>query len=152
MATTEGKEKKKPVFIQYEIFSRQTAQTMADDEVSEVKKTMLKNLERRLGLVSYAAKQTGITREQHYHWMETDPHYKKQVETLDAAMLDYAEARLLAFVKEMDWRAISFLLMTKGQVRGYGKYRNEKSIAGKDARSLFLHSTNPNAEEIIRLI
>ncbi len=121
-------------FMQEETFA--AVQLLKESEMdsatlSRVKRTMLRNLERTLGVVGYAAKLTGISRRTHYKWMRTDVEYKERVEALNELLLDYAESRLFSYVQKHDFRAITFLLQTKGKSRGYTKYRNKKDEKGE---------------------
>jgi hypothetical protein len=117
--------KRKTTFSQKETFTL-LEQAREDTEVSakftKIQQKMLYNLERRLGIVAYAARDTGINRHTHYKWLTNNPDYRRMVELLNELLLDYAESRLLSFIKRNDFRAIMYLLQTKGKNRGYSRY------------------------------
>lgn len=115
-------------FSQEETFSAQPLNQGGDNtpfSSSPIKQKMLVNLEKHLGIVSYAAKETGIHRSTHYVWLDADGEYRKAVEELTQTLLDYAEARLFDLVRKRDLKAIEFLLSTRGRSRGYGKFKND---------------------------
>lgn len=83
------------------------------------KKAMLAALEKSLGVVTTAARQVGIERTTHYHWMNEDEEYKRAVESLDDVALDFAESKLHSLIQNEDTAATIFYLKTKGKKRGY---------------------------------
>lgn len=92
----------------------------ASKQTSAVRKrSMLKALEKSLGVVTTAAKSAGIDRQTHYNWMEKDPKYKAAVESIGDITLDFAESQLHKRMKEGSDAAIIFHLKTKGKKRGY---------------------------------
>jgi hypothetical protein len=91
------------------------------------KKAMIAALESSLGVVSPACQRTGVSRAQHYKWLNTDGDYRKQVESIAGIALDFAESELHAKIKSGDTTSIIFYLKTKGKGRGYVE-RVEKDI------------------------
>jgi len=83
------------------------------------KKIFFEALKEQLGIVTAAAKQTGINRTTHYKWMNQDPDYKIQVEAIDDLVLDFAENALFKLMKEKNTASIIFFLKCKGKLRGY---------------------------------
>lgn len=83
------------------------------------KRSMLKALEKSLGVVTTAAKSAGIDRQTHYNWMEKDPKYKAAVESISDIALDFAESQLHENMKRGSDAATIFYLKTKGKRRGY---------------------------------
>jgi hypothetical protein len=83
------------------------------------KKRMLEALEKSLGIVTTAAKVTGIDRSIHYDWMKNDIEYRSSVEALSDMTLDFAESQLHKQIKEGNTTATIFYLKTKGKKRGY---------------------------------
>jgi hypothetical protein len=83
------------------------------------KTTMLQALVKKLGIVTEAAKDAGISRNTHYEWLKHDPEYKQQVDDLDNITLDFVEGALHSKIKDGDTTAIIFFLKTKGKRRGY---------------------------------
>lgn len=89
------------------------------DRFDKNKKAFLKALENCLGVVSDAARQTKLSRASHYLWVQEDEAYRKAVEEIMEARLDFAESRMLKGIKDGNERLITFFLRTKGKARGY---------------------------------
>lgn len=103
------------------------------------KLNMLEALKRSLGIISTAAKQTGISRDSHYNWMANDPHYEHAVKMIQDAAIDFVESKLfelingvtmvlpgkkgakdqMVYTKEPNVAAAIFYLKTKAKHRGY---------------------------------
>lgn len=83
------------------------------------KKAMVDALEKTLGVVTFACKQVGIGRTQHYEWLKKDPEYKEAVESIKDICLDFAESQLHKQIKEGNTTATIFYLKTQGKQRGY---------------------------------
>lgn len=83
------------------------------------KKKMIDALVKHMGIVFPAAKEVGIDRATHSHWMAQDPNYKKAVDSIAETVLDYGEAALMDCVKQKEFPAIKYLLSCKGKQRGY---------------------------------
>jgi hypothetical protein len=94
-------------------------------EFSPEKALMIIAMERYCGIVSYAAKYAGISRQTHYNWMASDNVYKTAIEKVSEAMLDIAEMRLCNYVVNADLKAIKFYLLTKGRKRGYSMHKQD---------------------------
>jgi len=82
------------------------------------KKIFLEALKEQLGVVTSAAKQTGISRMAHYKWMK-DPEYAEEVNKIDDLVLDFAENALFKLMQDKNTAAIIFFLKCKGKKRGY---------------------------------
>jgi hypothetical protein len=83
------------------------------------KQAMLQALEKSLGVVTTAARQTGIDRGTHYNWLKEDAEYKEAVESIEDIALDFAETKLHTLIQNEDTAATIFYLKTKGKRRGY---------------------------------
>lgn len=119
------------------------------NNTEQQKKSMLDALEKNLGIVTNAAKQVGIGRTTHYLWMNTDEDYKKSVEEIEHAALDFAESKLferiqgvemakigadgepISYTLPPDTTAIIFYLKTKGKKRGYIERQEITGAEGK---------------------
>jgi hypothetical protein len=83
------------------------------------KKLMLEALKEQLGIITAAAKQTGIDRRTHYRWLVEDPEYKARVEEIPDMVIDFAENALFKLMQEKNPTAIIFFLKTHAKHRGY---------------------------------
>lgn len=87
---------------------------------TEGKAEMLQCLERRLGVVTNACKEAGVSRSQFYEWKKNDPEFAKAVEDIQEVALDFVETKLFKNIDLGDTSSILFYLRTKGTKRGYG--------------------------------
>jgi len=87
--------------------------------LSGKKKIMFEALQSQLGIVTAAAKQTGIDRRTHYKWLKADENYKFWIEQVPDLCLDFVENALFKNIKEGKTAEIIFYLKTKGKKRGY---------------------------------
>lgn len=83
------------------------------------KKAMLEALEKTLGIVTPACEMVGISRQTHYRWLEEDPEYKANVQSMDDLALDFAETALHEQIKDGTPSSTMFYLKTKGKKRGF---------------------------------
>lgn len=88
-------------------------------DTPERKASMIDALTRFLGVVVYACLETGVSRATHYLWMQNDPEYFNEVNSIADTAVDYVEGRLLDNIKHGDTTAAIFYLKTKGKHRGY---------------------------------
>lgn len=80
----------------------------------------LNALENARGLVSLAAKMSGVSRITHYSWLKKYPEYVERVNEITDRNLDEVENVLLEKIfNDRDTTAIIFYLKTKGKARGY---------------------------------
>ena len=94
---------------------------------------MLKSLEKRLGIVTHAAKDAGISRSTHYEWMDSDSEYKSAVDALEDVALDFAEGCLFDQMKDGTPASTIFYLKYRARKRGYV---DRKEITGADGAPL----------------
>tara|TARA_R110000737_G_scaffold344627_1_gene372001 strand:- start:17 stop:379 length:363 start_codon:yes stop_codon:yes gene_type:complete len=84
------------------------------------KESMLKALEKSLGIVTVACNNVEIHRSTFYKWMNEDEEFAKQVKDIDNIALDFAESHLHKQIREYNSTAATiFYLKTKGKKRGY---------------------------------
>lgn len=84
------------------------------------KAELLQCLERRLGVVTNACKDAGVSRSQYYEWKKNDPEFAAAVEEIQDVALDFVETKLFSNINLGDTSSILFYLRTKGIKRGYG--------------------------------
>lgn len=94
------------------------------------KKLMLEALEKSLGVVTTACRATGISRTQHYEWLQQDEKYAAACRELEEVALDFAESKLHGLINNSDTAATIFYLKTKGKRRGYIE-RQEVDVTDK---------------------
>lgn len=104
-----------------------------NQQLSTLKKAMIEALEKSLGIVTTAAKITGIDRSTHYGWLKDDPVYKERVEDIGDIALDFAESKLHKQIENGEVSSTIFYLKTKGKRRGYVE-RTENEISGPDGK------------------
>ena len=80
---------------------------------------MIEALEKTLGIVTPACEMVGISRQTHYRWLEEDPEYKANVQSMDDLALDFAETALHEQIKDGTPSSTMFYLKTKGKKRGF---------------------------------
>ncbi len=90
-----------------------------EDRIFKQQAAMLQALESSAGNVSKACKAIKISRQTHYDWLDKYDNYKKGVEEITEALIDFGETALLKNMKKGDTTAIIFFLKTKGKNRGY---------------------------------
>ncbi len=84
-----------------------------------LKKQLVESLEKSLGVVTTACKQTGVNRSTFYEWYNKDEEFKKAVDDIGNVALDFAESQLHKQIKDGNSTATIFYLKTKGKKRGY---------------------------------
>ena len=84
-----------------------------------LKKELLFSLTKTLGIVSSACETLGISRTTYYKYYNEDAEYKKQVDDIGEATIDFAESKLFELIKSGNTAATIFFLKTKGKKRGY---------------------------------
>lgn len=89
------------------------------EQTEHNKRALLNALEKSLGVVTTACKQTGLSRTQFYEWLKTDEEFRKQVDDIQNVALDFAESQLHKQIGDGSTSATIFYLKTKGKGRGY---------------------------------
>lgn len=85
----------------------------------ENKKNLIIALEKSLGVVTYACKDVGISRNQFYVYYRTDEDFKLAVDDISNITLDFVEHQLLKSIGEGNQASIAFYMKYKGKSRGY---------------------------------
>ena len=83
------------------------------------KETLLKALEKSLGVVTIACKKADIPRSTYYKWLKDDEEFRQQVQEIENVALDFAESQLHQQIQDNSTAATIFFLKTKGTSRGY---------------------------------
>lgn len=71
------------------------------------------------GIVSKAAKETGINSAYHYRWLMEDEAYKARVAAVEEEVLDWVEGKFHENLDRKDTISMIFYLKTKAKRRGY---------------------------------
>jgi len=91
------------------------------NKTEQHKKAIIKALENSLGVVTDACKKVGVGRTTFYDWLNNDPEFKKEVESITDYAIDYVESKLYNLIEKEDTTATIFYLKTKGRKRGYSE-------------------------------
>jgi|TARA_R100001480_G_scaffold45791_1_gene59073 hypothetical protein len=83
------------------------------------KESMLKALEKSLGVVTVACRKTDIPRSTFYKWLNEDEDFAVKVREIENIALDFAESQLHEQIGNANTAATIFYLKTKGKKRGY---------------------------------
>jgi len=83
------------------------------------KESILKALEKSLGIVTVACKKTETPRSTFYKWLNEDEDFANQVKDIENIALDFAESQLHQQIGNNNTTATIFYLKTKGKKRGY---------------------------------
>lgn len=83
------------------------------------KETLLKALEKSLGVVTTACQKTDVSRATYYRWLEEDEEFATQAKAIQDVALDFAESKLFEQIQDGSTAATIFYLKTKGKRRGY---------------------------------
>lgn len=94
------------------------------------KRGMIEALKKTLGIVTTAAAQVNISRNTHYTWMQEDPDYKAEVNSISDMAIDFAESSLHVQIQDGNTTATIFYLKTKGKERGYVERQEITGING----------------------
>lgn len=117
-----------------------------EKKVALTKRKMIEALERSLGIVTPAAKEVGISRQQFYVYYNTDPEFKKAVDEIDTMTTDFVENQLFKKIKEGSEKSIMFYMKYKGRKRGYDS-TIDVNLTGGDASITVIKLTSNKKED-----
>lgn len=80
---------------------------------------MIDAMERSLGIVTTASKLCGVSRSQHYEWMQNDPQYMRNINEVAEMAKDFVESQLYDQIKNGSTTATIFYMKCKMRERGY---------------------------------
>ena len=83
------------------------------------KESILEALEKSLGVVTVACKQSDVPRSTYYKWLNEDEEFAKAVKDIENIALDFGESQLHKQIGDGNTSATIFFLKTKGKKRGY---------------------------------
>jgi len=83
------------------------------------KESILKALEKNLGVVTLSCRKAEIPRSTFYKWLNEDEEFAKQVNEIANVALDFAESELFKQIQNGVPTSTIFYLKTKGKKRGY---------------------------------
>lgn len=93
--------------------------TKIQTRILKHKTELLKAMVMTRGNITEACKMTGLNRNTFYDYFNNDPNFKQTVEDVAEMRVDFVEAQLDKLIEDMDSKAITFFLKTKGKNRGY---------------------------------
>jgi len=101
---------------------------MRTEEQTETgKANFLKALEKSLGIISTAAKKSGIARSTVYEWIKDDAEFEEALKEVNEITLDFAESALHKQISKGVPTSTIFYLKTRGKKRGYFEYAEVQS-------------------------
>jgi hypothetical protein len=124
-------------------------------QIREMRKKKWLDSYRRTFNKTSACKAIKVNRSTVWRWVQNDPEFSESLQDLEEQMLDEAEGALMKLVREADFRAIKFLLQTKGRSRGYGeklqieKTTKHETIDTKRLELILKKDTTRRALEIL---
>ena len=77
------------------------------------KESLLKALEKSLGVVTVACKKTDTPRSTYYKWLKEDAEFREQVKQIENVALDFAESQLHQQIADNSTPATIFYLKTQ---------------------------------------
>ena len=95
------------------------------------KESLLKALEKSLGVVTVACKKADIPRSTFYKWINEDEDFAKEVKDIENIALDFAESQLHKQIGDDNTTATIFFLKTKGKRRGYVERQEITGVGGE---------------------
>ena len=95
------------------------------------KESILKALEKSLGVVTMACKSADVPRSTYYKWLNEDEEFAKAVKDIENIALDFGESQLHKQIGDGNTSATIFFLKTKGKKRGYIE-RSELDLTSGD--------------------
>ena len=95
------------------------------------KESILEALEKSLGVVTVACKQSDVPRSTYYKWLNEDEEFAKAVKDIENIALDFGESQLHKQIGDGNTSATIFFLKTKGKKRGYIE-RSELDLSSGD--------------------
>ena len=95
------------------------------------KESILKALEKSLGIVTVACKNANIPPSTFYKWLNEDEEFAKQVQDIENIALDFGESQLHKQIGDGSTSATIFFLNTKGKRMGYVE-KSELDITSGD--------------------
>lgn len=90
------------------------------------------------GVIAWAAKEVGLSRNALWQRVQNTPSLKAIVEEVDEGITDHAEGNLKSAVTAKEQWATKFWLVHKGKSRGYGRIAFDDDQLDKLARALAL--------------
>jgi len=95
------------------------------------KESILKALEKSLGVVTVACKSVDVPRSTYYKWLNEDEEFANAVKDIENIALDFGESQLHKQIGDGNTSATIFFLKTKGKKRGYVE-RSELDLSSGD--------------------
>lgn len=110
--------------------------------LAQRKKLFVEAMVQALGIVSKAARISGIPPRTHYFWMESDMEYQAAIIGIKEVTLDFYEDALHQLIKDKHPAAIIFALKTQGKRRGYIESSNHIPVTNDDNVQFYLPDNN----------
>tara|TARA_R110000772_G_scaffold199807_1_gene310402 strand:- start:149 stop:502 length:354 start_codon:yes stop_codon:yes gene_type:complete len=108
------------------------------------KESLLKALEKSLGIVTIACNKADVPRSTFYKWINEDEVFAKDVKDIENIALDFAESQLHTQIGGGNTSATIFYLKTKGRNRGYVERQEIDNGDNNSFRIEIIDENNPN--------
>lgn len=112
-------------------------------------KIIIEAMDNSRGIISNIAKKLDVSRNTVYQWIDSDDELKEALKNANECLLDNAEDKLVNLVDQQDFRAISFILKTRGKDRGYVETMETKDVSDKPRVIQVLNEKDIENEEAL---
>ena len=113
------------------------------EKTAKNKEKLLIALEKTLGVITMACKETGISRQSYHKWYNEDEEFRRRVDEIEDIQTDFVENQLFKKIKEGSERSILFYMKYKGKKRGYND-SIDITTGGKPFEPIQINYINPN--------
>jgi hypothetical protein len=114
--------------------------------LSPRKKKLVEALGKHMGLVTYACREIGITRETYYQWLKNDELFKKAVEDLNEAKDDIIEKVFLSMVLDKNPQVVIHAAKTKLRHRHYNEPSHNINFVNNEGPTYSIEIIAPKKE------
>jgi hypothetical protein len=113
------------------------------EKTAKNKEKLLIALEKTLGVITMACKETGISRQSYHKWYNEDEEFRRRVDEIEDIQTDFVENQLFKKIKEGSERSILFYMKYKGKKRGYND-SIDITTGGKPFEPIQINYIKPN--------
>ena len=118
--------------------------------LSKKQLNFLAALDKNLGIVTHAARETGTCRDEHYHWLKENPLYAEKAAAVRETVIDFVESSLMSQVRDKVPASTIFAMKCLGKHRGYYEKLQVEHSGHIDVKPVDIK--NATDDELKRLI